>query len=321
MILSNVKMSVSNILDVVTIVILGLSILLVKYFVNPIERGFFCSDETLYYPFLPSTISTTVNVAVSYCIPVLILLGHALARHFSPKSKVPLYSDPKKNDHTWNSNFPGFWEEVKNFFFGVLTTQAISGVTKQMSGRLRPNFMSACQPSVPLTPEVCGSWHNPVYITNYTCLGNEEIFPDPGHREKYAREARLSFLSGHASLACFSMLYCVLYLHRVCKINYRLQSGLCQVLLLLYASGVSISRVTDNKHHVTDVLAGAVLGCSLATVVFFTGRTGHGEERKSQWKEHNMGLERTDQRRPETEGKRNYQSITGGEIVSGGDRD
>merc|ERR1719394_1138289 len=88
------------------------------------------------------------------------------------------------------------------------------------------------------------------------------------------------------------MVYCALYIHRVCpRINYRLQSGLCQVLLLLYASGVSISRVTDNKHHVTDVIAGAVLGSSLPIIVFFTGRDGGGE-RNSDRKEQSLGQER-----------------------------
>ena len=37
-----------------------------------------------------------------------------------------------------------------------------------------------------------------------------------------------------------------------------------QVLTVLYAVVVSISRVTDNKHHPTDVLAGAVLGLTIA---------------------------------------------------------
>ena len=39
-----------------------------------------------------------------------------------------------------------------------------------------------------------------------------------------------------------------------------------QVLTVVYAVVVSISRVTDNKHHPTDVLAGAVLGLTIAAL-------------------------------------------------------
>ena len=39
-----------------------------------------------------------------------------------------------------------------------------------------------------------------------------------------------------------------------------------QVLLLVYCVFVSISRVTDHKHHPTDVLAGASLGLVISLV-------------------------------------------------------
>ena len=42
-----------------------------------------------------------------------------------------------------------------------------------------------------------------------------------------------------------------------------------QVLMVVYAVGVSISRVTDNKHHPSDVLAGALLGVSLALMSLY----------------------------------------------------
>ena len=40
-------------------------------------------------------------------------------------------------------------------------------------------------------------------------------------------------------------------------------------MVVVYAVGVSISRVTDNKHHPTDVLAGAVLGLTVALLSLF----------------------------------------------------
>ena len=40
-------------------------------------------------------------------------------------------------------------------------------------------------------------------------------------------------------------------------------------MLVVYAVAVSISRVTDNKHHPTDVVAGAVLGLTTALLSLF----------------------------------------------------
>ena len=42
-----------------------------------------------------------------------------------------------------------------------------------------------------------------------------------------------------------------------------------QVVTLVYAVVVSISRVTDNKHHPTDVLAGAGLGLTIAALALY----------------------------------------------------
>lgn len=60
----------------------------------------------------------------------------------------------------------------------------------------------------------------------------------------------------------------------------RLPRALLQLLLLLYAILCCCSRLTDNKHHPTDVLAGAVLGTSLAVAALsWAGREGRRAER------------------------------------------
>ena len=45
-----------------------------------------------------------------------------------------------------------------------------------------------------------------------------------------------------------------------------------KVAVTVYAMLVSISRVTDNKHHPSDVLAGALLGVSLALMSLYRVR-------------------------------------------------
>ena len=86
--------------------------------------------------------------------------------------------------------------------------QMVSGVCKVSAGRLRPHFMSVCQPDTS-----CGSLERPEYIKNFTCLGNTILFPDTADMEHSLREARLSFLSGHASLSWFGMVFSAGYLH------------------------------------------------------------------------------------------------------------
>ena len=84
----------------------------------------------------------------------------------------------------------------------------VSAVCKVSAGRLRPHFISVCQPD-----QTCDDWPRPEYISNFTCQGNTQLFPHQAEREERLREARLSFLSGHASLSWYGMVFSAGYLH------------------------------------------------------------------------------------------------------------
>lgn len=236
-------------LDLASLAAVGIPILLVKYLAEPVTRGFFCSDESLRHPYSHSTISTLVNVSVSYGVPTLTIVTWWLTPRLTGRPSLP-----------WRR----LWAELRAFLFGALLTQMVSGVTKQLAGRLRPHFVAVCRPTPALSPATCGSWDRPLYLTDFTCQGDPDIFPDPGQRERYVREARLSFPSGHASLACFGMVYCALFLQWRLQRAPPLPRGVAQALLLIYAVACCVSRVTDHKHHPGDVLAGAALGSGLA---------------------------------------------------------
>ena len=52
------------------------AVVLVLQYVTPFQRGFFCLDDTIVYPFKPSTISSTVLFIVSFAVPLfLVRLG------------------------------------------------------------------------------------------------------------------------------------------------------------------------------------------------------------------------------------------------------
>ena len=155
-------------------------------------------------------------------------------------------------------------------------------------------------PPLQFDAETCGDWSSPHYVTSFSCPGNPELFPEAGEREHRVHEARLSFLSGHASLAWYGMVWAAGYLHLLASRLPRrytlplgvLQVGVYSVLamarvltscrvaedstvslqykvrvqagLLAYCALVAVSRVADNKHHATDVVAGALLGAAVA---------------------------------------------------------
>ena len=53
---------------------MGISILLLKNYLEPKERGFFCNDTSLRYPYHDSSITTLVNNIICYGAPILIII-------------------------------------------------------------------------------------------------------------------------------------------------------------------------------------------------------------------------------------------------------
>lgn len=149
---------------------------------------------------------------------------------------------------------------------------AVTHASKLMVGRLRPDFLERCRPDIPDHVEIK--------------YGISPADPSPECRSHLKQSKILdgheSFPSGHASSVFVISIYCVAYC--VWCWHWRAgpakaQSGfaartaasglgmLWLVALLLWAWGVGISRVIDNKHNPSDVIAGAFLG-SLLGVVF-----------------------------------------------------
>jgi len=239
------------IVDIACLAAVGVPILLLKYLANPSTHGYYCSDLSIGYPYHGSTIPTSVNVSVSYGVPIILIILFNISKTFITGDSISAVGKQ-------------VWEDITLFLFGVFTVQMLSGVCKQTTGRLRPHFLSVCQPG----QVDCGTYQQPVYVMNYTCAGNSDLFPEKKEREHRVREARLSFLSGHASLATYGMVYSIIYIQtRSSRTSFPFIPALMQVLLALYALVTSVSRVTDNKHHPTDVIAGAVLGVVMAILV------------------------------------------------------
>ncbi|KAH9635878.1 hypothetical protein HF086_002438 [Spodoptera exigua] len=80
---------------------------------------------------------------------------------------------------------------------------------------------------------------------------------------------RLSFPSGHSSFSAYTMLYFSMYLQK--RFNWRgsklVRHGI-QFILMLFAWYTVMTRVSDYKHHWSDVLAGFSIGLLFAIVIF-----------------------------------------------------
>lgn len=85
------------------------------------------------------------------------------------------------------------------FFFGSLANIFLTNIAKYSIGRLRPHFIDVCRPRN-LDTLCPSSGNNFNYIENYECTASD------GNRLK---DARLSFFSGHSSMAAYSMIFTV----------------------------------------------------------------------------------------------------------------
>ncbi|XP_028907892.1 phospholipid phosphatase 3 isoform X1 [Ornithorhynchus anatinus] len=215
--------------------------------VQPTHRGFYCNDSSIRYPLKRvETVSDTVLISVGILISALsIALGETYRvryRHLSSRSFVG------------NSYVAVLYKEVGAFLFGCTVGQSLTSIAKLTVGRLRPHFLAVCQPDPAQLDCSRG------YVLDYVCTG----------RPSEVREARKSFYSGHASFAMYSMLYLVFYLQaRFTWHGARLLRPLVQFILILMALYTGLTRVSDYRHHPSDVAAGLLQGALVAYWVAF----------------------------------------------------
>jgi len=229
---------------------LGSITLVLKYGdITPYQRGFFCYDMSIRHPYKSSTISSSLSLGISLLVPALYIslveVGHYLT---GTGGHVSVF-------------ISDWYSYTKIFALGATTTVLLTSTGKLTIGRLRPHFLAVCQPDIVMNNGTCGTINNPAYVTSYTCLGRDQ--------EK-VHDSRLSFPSGHSSASFYSMVFTVMYLQvRLSSYTTRSFTIINQVLLLLYAWYCALTRISDYKHHPTDVLSGALLGIAMAALTFY----------------------------------------------------
>ncbi|XP_061894425.1 phospholipid phosphatase 3-like [Entelurus aequoreus] len=222
------------------------SLVLHRSSIRPYQRGFYCGDPDLEYPYKNSTVPSSVLTAVGLTLPaVSIVIGESYRIH-------QLHEGTKS--FVGNPYVAALYKQIGVFIFGCAVSQSFTDIAKVSVGRMRPHFLDVCKPDFSAINCSLG------YITEYTCSG----------KDSDVQEARKSFFSGHASFSMYAMLYLALYLQsRFTWRGARLLRPLLQFTLLMMAFYTGLSRVSDHKHHPTDVLAGFVQGALVACCIVF----------------------------------------------------
>ncbi|XP_038646843.1 phospholipid phosphatase 1 isoform X4 [Scyliorhinus canicula] len=243
-------------LDIICIILAGLPFAILTPMRSPFRRGFYCNDETIQYPYKEDTIPYQLLAGIFIPFALLVIIvGELASVHWNN-----LYS----NAFIRNSYVATVYKSIGAFVFGAAASQSLTDIAKYSIGRLRPHFLDVCKPDWKKFNCTSG------YIVDFTCLGDQ----------KMSTEARLSFFSGHSSFSMYCMMFLALYLQaRMVGDWSRLLRPTFQFALIACSVYVGLSRVSDYKHHWSDVLTGLIEGAIAAILVvvfvsdFFKVRT------------------------------------------------
>uniref|UniRef100_A0A3Q4G1L6 Phosphatidic acid phosphatase type 2D n=1 Tax=Neolamprologus brichardi TaxID=32507 RepID=A0A3Q4G1L6_NEOBR len=207
---------------------------------SPYRRGFICGDPSITYPYLHRE-----------AIPDELLITGGIIITVTPLSFIVQQHVIFSKAFVRNVYVSCLYKELGCFLFGCCVGQSLTNMAKLSVGRLRPHFLSVCgitYASLNCTPGT--------YIETVTCR-------QPDHQLE--EEARCSFFSGHASFAMFTMLYLAFYLQaRLTWRGARLLRPMLQFFLIMLAIYTGLTRISDYRHHPSDVLAGYIQGALTA---------------------------------------------------------
>ncbi|XP_035661364.1 phospholipid phosphatase 1-like isoform X1 [Branchiostoma floridae] len=250
---------------------------------EPRRQGFFCGDESISLPYARDTVSFGAMLGVSFggVVVVAVAEGFCAKRRGLKRSAILLESlicagmllyimaaamsavfGMKLSMGALRPHFLAVCKTIGlkrpaifvnsiicAYVLILIITGAYSAVKaiKVTMGALRPHFLAVCKVNVSFT---CTPG---TYVTEDVCTGDADVI----------RDARSSFPSGHAGIAGCLAAYVVMYLQtRVRNKSWVVPRVVVQVGLVIGALYVMGSRVADHRHHLADVIGGAVIGAA-----------------------------------------------------------
>ncbi|XP_068562854.1 phospholipid phosphatase 1 isoform X2 [Cebidichthys violaceus] len=233
-------------LDAACLILAGLPFVILNVLHSPFHRGFFCNDDSIKYPLKEDTISYQLLGGVMIPVTILTMIfGECLS----------VYLKRIKSKSSFGCYISCVYKAIGTFLFGAAMSQSLTDIAKYSIGRLRPHFLDVCRPDWQLINCSLGE-----YVEDFTCSGNA----------KMVNEGRLSFYSGHSSFSMYCMLFLALYLQARLQVEWaRLLRPTIQFFLIAASVFTGLSRVSDYKHHWSDVLTGLLQGALMALLVVF----------------------------------------------------
>lgn len=221
--------------DILCVIVAALPSAILTIVFKPYQRGIYCDDPSISFPYKRATISHGGMAAVTIpCSIVIITTGEAYL----------VYSKRLRSNSQFNQYLSALYKVVGTFLFGGVLSQSLTDLAKFTIGRPRPNFLAVCAPTV------CSG-----YMLQINCTGNP----------RNVTESRLSFYSGHSSFGMYCMLFLSLYVQARMQGKWtRLVRPTIQFFLVMFAVYVAYTRVSDYMHHWSDVLVGLLQGALIA---------------------------------------------------------
>ncbi|AOW02688.1 YALI0C11297p [Yarrowia lipolytica CLIB122] len=211
--------------------------------VSPLFAEFYLYNTSLWYSHIPTDL-TIVPTFLLIIYSILIPIGQfALTIGFT-------------TSHRWHRRLWDLHAILLTLMAAHALQTVIVSLLKNLVGAPRPDMLARCRPM---------SWMRPSFGT----LSNVGICTqtDIGHLEEGFR----SFPSAHSATAFTSAMVQVLFW--IARTRMLDCSGwswklLLSLVPLLSASAVAFSRISDNRHHVFDVIIGMLIGLIAGYLAF-----------------------------------------------------
>ena len=235
-------------LEYTPIVILLIFCIIIQFSdIPPMQRGFFCKDYTLKYPYIENE-----TIPHYFCVIIWLSLTILIVGTTEIISKSTLIE-----------------KKIKCFLLGLFSCLFITDILKYSVGKFRPYFLTLCNPdysticideSAYYTIDGDDEQHFDEFFQKYVFSSKMDICRND--TIAHMKEPHLSFISGHASFSFYFASFLMLYTNtNTTKIRFLKNFvSMIQVLLFIVACWISISRINDYQHHPQDVFLGGILG-------------------------------------------------------------
>uniref|UniRef100_A0AAX7TJ27 Phosphatidic acid phosphatase type 2/haloperoxidase domain-containing protein n=1 Tax=Astatotilapia calliptera TaxID=8154 RepID=A0AAX7TJ27_ASTCA len=152
---------------------------------KPYQRGIYCDDQSIRYPYRRDTISHGTMAAVTItCSIVIITTGEAYLVH----------TNRLRSNSPFNQYLSALYKVVGTYLFGAAISQSLTDLAKFTIGRPRPNFIDVCKPVVcngyMLEIKCNGSHRNVTESSSMSrpgCRGNGRDWFDPPSSSSWCR--------------------------------------------------------------------------------------------------------------------------------------